>query len=180
MKMKFKSSNLKVAVVSAIVVGSVGFNTAIFAGTSHDSMIVNADVGISCTITVADIDFENYDPTLDSDHTATGSVTSSCTTGGAVTLMLGEGSGKDIGSSTLAVPVRRLVGVSGAASGTYLPYGLFQDNSHTELFGGTSATGKAFDFTGASIVTTIHGKIPKLQAAAIGGYVDSVPVTLSY
>ena len=31
-----------------------------------------------------------------------------------------------------------------------------------------------------AIVTTIHGKIPKLQDAAIGSYSDSVPVTLTY
>ena len=180
MKMKFKSSNLKVAVVSAIVVGSVGFNTAIFAGTSSDNLIVQASVGISCTIEVADINFENYDPTLNSDNTATGSVTSTCTTGGAVTLTLGEGAGKNPVSSTPAAPVRRMTGVSGPASGTKLPYGLFQDNLHATVFGGTAATGKAFDFTGVAIVTTIHGKIPKNQVAAIGGYADSVPVTLSY
>ena len=179
MKMKFKPSNLKVAVVSAIVVGSVGFNTAIFAGTSTDSMIVTADVGISCTISVVDLDFENYDPTLDSDNTASGSVTSNCTTGGSVTLTLGEGAGK-ASESIASIPVRRMVGTSGAAAGTHLPYGLFQDGAHTTLFGGTSPTGKTFDFTGIAIVTTIHGKIPKLQAAAIGGYSDSVPVTLTY
>ena len=178
MKMKFKPSNLKVAVASAIVVGSVGFSTAIFAGTTSDNMIVQADVGISCTITVADIDFGNYDPTLDSDNTATGSVTSSCTTGGAVTLTLGEGAGKDTGSS-IGTPVRRMIGNQGA-QGSYLPYGLFQDSGHNTLFGGTSLTGKAFDFTGSAIVTTIYGKIPKLQSAAIGGYADSVPVTLTY
>jgi spore coat protein U-like protein len=179
MKMKFKPSNLKVAVASAIVVGSVGFSTAIFAGTATDNMIVQASVGISCTISVADIDFGNYDPTLDSDNTATGSVTSSCTTGGAVTLTLGEGAGKDTGSS-IGTPVRRMIGSTGAATGTYLPYGLFQDSAHNTLFGGTSLTGKAFDFTGSAIVTTIYGKIPKLQSAAIGGYADSVPVTLTY
>ena len=179
MKMKFKPSNLKVAVVSAIVVGSVGFNTAIFAGTSTDSMIVSASVGISCTISVVDLDFGNYDPTLDSNNTATGSVTSNCTTGGAVTLTLGEGAGK-ASDSIPSVPVRQLVGTSGAASGTYLPYGLFQDSGHGTIFGGTPSTGKAFDFVGTAIVTTIHGKIPKLQAAAIGNYADSVPVTLTY
>ena len=180
MKLKFKPSNLKVAVVSAIVVGSVGFNTAIFAGTSADNMIVLASVGISCTISVVDIDFGNYDPTLDADHTASGSVTSSCTTGGAVTLTLGEGAGKDIVNSSPETPVRRMYGLTGAATGTYLPYGLFQDSGHDTIFGGTPSTGKAFDFTGSAIVTTIHGMIPKLQTAAIGGYSDSVPVTLTY
>ena len=90
MKMKFKPSNLKVAVVSAIVVGSVGFNTAIFAGTATDNMAVSTDVGISCTITVADLTFPGYDPTYGVHNDSTCSVTSNCTTGGAVTLTLGE------------------------------------------------------------------------------------------
>ena len=179
MKVKFKPSNLKVAVVSAIVVGSVGFNTAIFAGTSTDNMIVLASVGISCTISVVDLDFGNYDPTLDADNTASGSVTSSCTTGGAVTLTLGEGAAKD-SLSTPSIPIRRMIGTSGAAAGTHLGYGLFQDGGHGTIFGATPLTGKAFDFVGSAIVTTIHGKIPKLQSAAIGGYSDSVPVTLTY
>ena len=77
-------------------------------------------------------------------------------------------------------PVRQVVGTSDAANGTYLPYGLFQDSGHGTIFGGTPSTGKAFDVVGTAIVTTIHGKIPKLQAAAIGDYWDSVPVTLTY
>ena len=179
MKMKFKPSNLKVAVVSAIVVGSVGFNTAIFAGTATDNMAVSTNVGISCTITVADLTFSGYDPTYGVDNDSTGSVTSTCTMGGAVVLTLGQGSNADTGS-TDAVPIRRMIGVSGTNAATFLAYGLFQENGRTTVFGNTSGTGNSFSATGGADVTTVYGRIPKNQAAALGSFVDSVSVTLTY
>ena len=179
MKMKFKPSNLKVAVVSAIVVGSVGFNTAIFAGTATDNMAVSTDVGISCTITVADLTFLDYDPTYGVDNDSTGSVTSTCTVGGAVVLTLGQGASAESGS-TDAVPIRRMLGQSAGNAGTFLAYGLFQENGRTTVFGNTSATGASFAATGGADVTTVYGRIPKNQAAAIGSFVDSVSVTLTY
>ena len=185
MNIKFKPNNLKVAVVSAIVLGSVGFSTAIFAeGSATDDLIVQASVGISCTIEVNDIDFEDYDPTSSSDDTAQGSVISRCTTGGNVVMTLGQGSGRQAGtingSSTDATPVREMTGVSGAAMNTKLAYGLFQDSGHGTVFGGTAQTGKAIDYSGSAHTTTIYGKIPALQTAALGSYIDSVPVTLTY
>ena len=179
MKMKFKPSNLKVAVVSAIVVGSVGFNTAIFAGTATDNMSVSTDVGISYTITVADLTFPGYDPTYGVHNDSTGSVTSTCTMGGAVVLTLGQGASAESGS-TDAVPIRRMLGQSAGNAGTFLAYGLFQENGRTTVFGNTSATGASFAATGGADVTTVYGRIPKNQAAGIGSFVDSVSVTLTY
>ena len=179
MKMKFKSSNLKVAVVSAIVVGSVGFNTATFAGTAGDNMAVTTDVGISCTIAVVDLTFANYDPTYGVHNDSTGTVTSTCTMGGAVVLTLGQGASADSGS-TDAAPIRRMLGQSVGNAGTFLAYGLFQENGRTTVFGNTNATGNSFAATGGADVTTVYGRIPKSQSAAIGSFVDSVSVTLTY
>ena len=170
MKMKFKPSNLKVAVVSAIVVGSVGFNTATFAGTAGDNMAVTTDVGISCTIAVADLTFTSYDPTYGVDHDATGTVTSTCTLGGAVVLTLGQGANAD-SSSTDAAPVRRMIGTTGAGAGTYLAYSLWQDaGRNTTVFGNTSGTGKSYTSAGGDDITTVYGRIPKEQSAATGSY----------
>ena len=180
MKMKFKPSNLKVAVVSAIVVGSVGFNTATFAGTAGDNMAVTTDVGISCSIAVVDLDFGGYDPTYGVHHDATGTVTSTCTLGGAVVLTLGQGANAD-SSSTDAAPIRRMLGTTGAAAGTYLAYSLWQDSGrNTTVFGNTSGTGKSYTSAGGDDITTVYGRIPKEQSVATGSYVDSVSVTLTY
>ena len=179
MKTKLNQNKLKLAIVSAMLVGSAGFSTAIFAGTATDTMVVTTDVGISCTITVADLTFTSYDPTYGVDNDSTGSVTSTCTTGGGVVLTLGQGSSADSGS-TDATPIRRMVGTTGAASGTYLNYGLYQEGGRTTVFGNTSGTGGSFTATGGADVTTVYGRIPKSQSAAIGSYADSVSVTLTY
>ena len=179
MKTKLNQNKLKLAIVSAMLVGSAGFSTAIFAGTATDNMAVTTDVGISCTITVADLTFTSYDPTYGVDNDSTGSVTSTCTTGGAVVLTLGQGANAD-SSSTDAAPIRRMVGTTGAASGTYLNYGLYQEGGRTTVFGNTSGTGGSFTATGGADVTTVYGRIPKEQAAAVGSFVDSVSVTLTY
>ena len=179
MKTKLNQNKLKLAIVSAMLVGSAGFSTAIFAGTATDSMVVTTDVGISCTITVADLTFTSYDPTYGVDNDSTGSVTSTCTMGGAVVLTLGQGSSAESGS-TDAVPIRRMVGTSAGNAGTFLAYGLFQENGRTTVFGNTSETGGSFTATGGADVTTVYGRIPKEQAAAVGSFADSVSVTLTY
>ena len=179
MKTKLNQNKLKLAIVSAMLVGSAGFSTAIFAGTATDNMAVTTDVGISCTITVADLTFTSYDPTYGVDNDSTGSVTTTCTTGGAVVLTLGQGANAD-SSSTDAAPIRRMVGTTGAAAGTFLNYGLYQEGGRTTVFGNTSDTGGSFTATGGADVTTVYGRIPKEQAAAVGSFVDSVSVTLTY
>ena len=179
MNIKFNQRNLKLGIAAGILLGSAGFSTAIFAGTATDNMAVTTDVGISCTITVADLTFTSYDPTYGVDNDSTGSVTSTCTTGGAVVLTLGQGANAD-SSSTDAAPIRRMVGTTGAAAGTFLNYGLYQESGRTTVFGNTSDTGGSFTATGGADVTTVYGRIPKEQAAAVGSFVDSVSVTLTY
>jgi len=179
MNIKFNQRNLKLGIAAGILLGSAGFSTAIFAGTATDNMAVTTDVGISCTITVADLTFTSYDPTYGVDNDSTGSVTSTCTTGGAVVLTLGQGANAD-SSSTDAAPIRRMVGTTGAAAGTFLNYGLYQEGGRTTVFGNTSDTGGSFTATGGADVTTVYGRIPKEQAAAVGSFVDSVSVTLTY
>ncbi|MDB4219906.1 spore coat U domain-containing protein [bacterium] len=179
MSIKFNQRNLKLAIAAGILLGSAGFSTAIFAGTATDNMVVSTDVGISCNIAVADLTFSGYDPTYGVDNDSTGSVTSTCTTGGAVVLTLGQGSSAGSGS-TDAIPVRRMIGTSGAAAGTYLAYGLYKENGRTTVFGNTSETGGSFTATGGADVTTVYGRIPHSQSAAIGSYADSVSVTLTY
>ena len=179
MSIKFNQRNLKLVIAAGILLGSAGFSTAIFAGTATDNMAVSTNVGISCTITVADLTFPSYDPTYGVDNDSTGSVTSTCTMGGAVVLTLGQGASAT-SDSTDAAPIRRMVGTSAGNAGTFLAYGLFQEIGRTTVFGNTSGTGDSFAATGGADVSTVYGRIPKNQSAAIGNFVDSVSVTLTY
>ena len=129
-------------------------------------------------LTVADLTFTSYDPTYGVDNDSTGSVTSTCTTGGAVVLTLGQGS--NAGQARLMQLQSVECRYDWCRAGTYLAYGLFQEIGRTTVFGNTAGTGDSFTATGGADVTTVYGRIPKEQAAAIGSYVDSVSVTLTY
>ena len=174
MNIKFNQRNLKLGIAAGILLGSAGFSTAIFAGTATDNLNVTTDVGISCSIEVADIQFDSYDPTYGVNNNSTGSVTSTCTTGGAVVLTLGESIIPGDGS-TAEVPVRQMT-----SGGNTLAYGLFQEIGHTTVFGNSAGTGHSFTASGGADVITVFGSIPKNQSVAIGSYVDSVSVTLTY
>ena len=108
MNIKFNQRNLKLGIAAGILLGSAGFSTAIFAGTATDNMAVTTDVGISCTIDSCRYTHStSYDPTYGVNNDSTGSVTSTCTTGGAVVLTLGESINPGDGS-TAEVPVRQM------------------------------------------------------------------------
>ena len=60
--MKFNQNNIKRAIVSAFVVGSVGISAASYANTS---MLVSTTVGASCVLSIdTTMTFANYDPVL--------------------------------------------------------------------------------------------------------------------
>ena len=60
MKTKLNQSNIKLAIVSAIVVGSAGISTASYATTLDDNMTVQTTVVTACTVTAPTLTFANY------------------------------------------------------------------------------------------------------------------------
>ena len=178
MKTKLNQSKLKLAIVSAMLVGSAGFSTAGYAATAGDTMAVSTSVGMVCTIdSTGDLNFSHYDPTATDDNVASATITSSCTVGGSAKITLSQGAS---GTGTDAAPVRRMLGSSIANTGTFLPYSLYQDSARTTTWGNTPDTGKGFTVTNVAHVATVFGKIAALEAAAVGVFSDTVAVTLTY
>ena len=179
MKNKLNQSKLKLAMVSAIVAGSMGLSASSYAATATGTMSVETSVLMSCTITAGTMTFASYDPTASADNDATATITSTCTTGGAEVITMSEGGRAQVGS-TAAIPLRAMFnGDEGAPEA--LLYHLYSDSAGGTVWGNTAETGKAITADGTAQAFTAHGRIPKNQTGiTAGSFSDSVAVTLSY
>ena len=174
MKNKLNQSKLKLAMVSAIVAGSMGLSASSYAATAAGNMSVGTDVSLSCSMTVGAMNFPNYDPSSGEDLLGTATISSTCTAGGTAKITMGEGSSPATGSLASA-PDRRMV-----LGSEYLSYAIYSDTGRTTAWGNTAATGKGITGTGSAANTTVYGKITAGQAVGSGSFGDSVVVTLTY
>ena len=155
-----------------------------FAGPSPQSanFQVTATVASSCTVTATNIAFGAYDP-ADTNATvardASGSVNVRCTRGTSTAVAaLDQGLNPATGS-TCANPLRQMAG-----TGTErLRYDIYQDAGRATAWGCAAANTRAIptftsSLTPASLVT--YGRIPAGQDAAIGGYADTVQVSVTF
>ena len=178
MKMKLNQSKLKLALVSAIVAGSMGLSATSYAATATGTMAVSTSVLMSCTISAGAMTFASYDPTASADNDATATITSTCTTGGAAIITMGQGNRSQVGSSD-AAPLRAMYNGSEGAPED-LVYQVYSDSAGGTVWGNTSDTGKSITADGTAQDFTVHGRIPKTQTVSSGTYNDSVLVTLTY
>ena len=174
MKTKFNQSKLKLAIVSAMALGSASFGIHSYAATATDNLLISASIATSCTVVTTDIAFGNYLPltthaTASLDGTAT--ITSTCTSGVAGTLTLDQGQ-IPLTGSTDAAPLRGMTGG--------LAYNLYTDSAHTTVWGNTSGTGVAVTGTGAGVNTTVYGAVASGQTTPTTGGADSVVLLLTF
>ena len=177
MKTKLNQSKLKLAIVSAMLLGTAGITVPAYAATDTATMAVSTAVSMSCTIAAGAMTFASYDPTAAADNDATATITSTCTTGGAAVITMGQGDRSRSGS-TDATPLRAMY--SGGDAGEYLLYELYSDSAGGTVWGNTTDTGKSITADGTAQDFTVHGRIPKTQTVSSGTYNDSVLVTLTY
>jgi len=161
----------------AMLIALCGLNT--FALDATANLSVTATVIANCTISAGTpLDFGNYDAisaNAASAKNVSGTVGITCTTGTSATVMLGQGSNADTGS-TDAAPVRRMKNGS-----SYLSYGLFKDVGLGTTWGNTVGTGQGYTGTGSADTITVYGSVPAAQnAAPVGSYSDTVVVTVSF
>ncbi|MDB2668233.1 spore coat protein U domain-containing protein [Luminiphilus sp.] len=178
METKFKQSKLKGALVSAVLVGTASLTLPAYAATATGTMAVSTSVLMSCTISAGAMTFASYDPTAAADNDATATITSTCTTGGAAVITMGQGGRAQVGS-TDAIPLRAMFnGDEGAPED--LDYHLYSDSAGGTVWGNTEGTGKAITADGTAQNFTAYGRIPKNQTVGAGSFSDSVAVTLTY
>ena len=178
MKTKLNQNKLKLAIVSAMLVGSAGFSATSYAATATGTMAVSTSVLMSCNISTTAMTFASYDPTATVDNDANASITSTCTAGGAAIITMGQG-GRTQSGSTDAIPLRAMYNGSEGAPEDLL-YHLYSDSAGGTVWGNTDATGKAITADGTAQDFTAYGRIPKNQTVSSGSFSDSVLVTLTY
>jgi len=176
MKTKLNQSKLKLAIVSAMLVGSAGFSTAGYAATQIDSMRVTTNVLMSCTVDAPTLDFSTYDPTQGVDTLGTSTITSACTGGGSATITMNGGSA-EVAGSTVAAPLRQMTHSSDSSK---LNYQLYKENARTTVWGNDEASGVTFTAAAGNNTETVYGSITAGQAASFGSFYDFVVVTLTY
>ena len=176
MKTKLNQSKLKLAIVSAMLVGSAGFSTAGYAVATQSIHAGYDAVLMSCTVDAPTLDFLTYDPTVGTDTNGTSTITSACTGGGSATITMNGGSAEVFGS-TVAVPLRQM---THSADSTKLNYQLYKENARTTVWGNDEASGVSFTAVAGNNTETVYGSITAGQTASFGSFHDFVQVTLTY
>ena len=177
MKLKFKLSPLKRAIVSAISLGFTILGTQSHADTGTSYMSVSATVKHSCSIDTTPMAFGAYDGVVANASTALdamATVISSCTSGAAA--MITMNAGNSAGSGLDDVPVRRMT----SKAGDYLVYQVYSDVSHETVWGNAVPTSVALSGTGLPQTLTVYGSIPSAQMVPEGDYNDQIIVTITY
>ena len=177
MKLKFKLSPLKRAIVSAIALGFTILATQSHADTGTSNMSVSATVRHACSIDTTPMAFGTYDGVVANASTALdamATVISSCTSGAAALITMNAGNSAGSGSDD--VPVRRMT----SEAGDYLVYQVYSDVSHETVWGNAVPTGVALSGTGLPQTLTVYGSIPSAQMVPEGDYSDQINVTISY
>ncbi|MCQ2999860.1 spore coat protein U domain-containing protein [Pseudomonas syringae] len=140
------------------------------AATATATMSVTASVVAACTVSASAMSFAAYSGTA---IDGTADLTINCTNDAPYTIALGVGNGT---SATTATRV-----LTGSLSGTTLNYGLYQDASHSTVWGETVGTDTlAGTGDGANQTIPVYGRIVAGQNGSVGTYADSVAVTVNY
>ena len=187
MKIKFKQSNIKVAIASAIMVGSVSFSSAGYAAT----LTVNAVIGEACVIDASTtMSFSGYNATTTHaagnggvDLVKSANIGSLCNAGTTALINMNKGLN---GAGADAAPTRKLAISGAAANAPKLNYNLYKDDGYNFVFG-IGGSGGVTDAGGLSLVAdgnsnnvTVYGSIPKGQLVPTGTYTDTINVTITY
>jgi len=177
MKSKFKQSNLKKLIISAIAIGSTIVGTHISAERANSIMNVSVSVKHSCSMNTTSMAFGTYDGVVANASNAleaTATVISTCTSGAEALITMNAGA--SAGSGSADAPVRRMT----AGPGKYLYYQVYSDVVRDTVWGNTVPTGVALTGTGAPQSLTVYGSIPSAQLVPEGDYSDQIFVTISY
>jgi spore coat protein U-like protein len=166
---KMSARTLTVAGAIALALGGMSGTQA-----ATDDIDVTATVTANCTITAEALAFGAYDGIVVNASTplaAQSDIDVTCTQGAAAVVTLGQGGSV---SGTDADPDRQLTDGSNV-----LNYGLFTENTHTDEWGNTAATGVNHTGTGSVATLVVYGSIPAGQTVPAGNYTDTVVATIT-
>ena len=179
MKTKLNQSKLKLAIVSAMALGTATLGINSYGAVQSDSFQVTTNVSQACTVVASGMAFGTYDAASPVAETQTSTITASCTDSLAATITLSEGTLGDSGS-TPGTPIRGMA--PGAQGGDSLLYNLYKDPAWLSLWGDAQDVGNMFTPTvGTPTILTVYGSIPINQSTvAAGGFADTIVATITY
>jgi spore coat protein U-like protein len=166
--------------IATLAAGVMAAGVAQSASTTTASFQVTASVQATCSASAATLAFGNYTPGGGA-LTGNSNITVKCTKGTAFTVALNAG-------STTGDTFAQRVMANGAATST-LQYNLYTTSALASVFGDGSAGTATVGGTGAGVTTAnavtvpVFGSLPDSaanQAALVGGYTDTIAVTVSY
>jgi len=195
MKLELKQRNIKLALASAIIVGSAGLSTASYANAA--SLSITASVGNACNIVVGSsgvLDFGAYDgvnTNIGTTHLdASVDIATTCNSGAAGMINLDGG---ENGSNDAALPLRQMDiagaadGYDNSASSTKMNYQLYKSAGRTTAVFGTGGDGEMatdggidLNTDGTAKTTTVYGRIPAGQVLPAGSYADIINVSVIF
>jgi spore coat protein U-like protein len=151
---------------------ALGLPMAAQAASANTSFTVTANVLAKCTITAANLNFGDYDPTNVNPNDASSTITVRCNKNKAYDVGLDAGT-----FSGATVTTRTMTGADTAG----LSYGLYQDAARGTNWGNTIGTDTAHGTgSGSDQYLTVYGRIPAGQSVVDGSYADTITATITY
>ena len=144
------------------------------AGSASTNLSVSVDVDDACFISTSPVTFPVYSPiganATSPDDSTGGSVTITCTVGTVSTIGLGAGSYALAGQSRMQ-----------NSSSHFLNYSLYQDSSHTTVWGNTSPSWLSVAAAPTTDPRTypVYARIPGGQSGS-GHFSDNVQATVNF
>ena len=173
MKTKLNQSKLKLAIVSAMLLGTAGLTAPAYADATN-TMLVKASINLACTITTSELNFGAYDAIVanktDPLQSKDVKIVSTCTAGSSGVIKLDDGKWVSGG-------VRRMQHAS-------KPLNFLNYTVSGVGFGGTkwdNSTGVPYEGNGSAKDYPIYGQVTQDQKSAIDGtYSDTLTATITY
>lgn len=135
---------------------------------STPTFLVNATVVASCTATAGNMNFGTIS-SFATNHTATSTITVTCSNGAPYQIRLDGGSTGNINNRRMSLGVNQI------------SYGLYRDAARTLNWGQTDSVDTVAGTGTASVnAHTVYGLIPPQSPVALGTYSDTVIMVVSY
>lgn len=138
------------------------------------ALVAARPAAAQCAIdSVSPVAFGSYDPLSSAPLDSTGSVTYKCLLSLSVTIDVSTGSSASYAARTMK-----------NAGGDALTYNLYLDAARLTVWGNAAGNGTVHYGPIIALLTAvtvpIFGRIPAKQDAAVGGYADTIVITLNY
>jgi len=156
------------------MLGLLTYTSTILAETASTTFTVSATVTNNCSVTANNLSFGNYDVLTGGAVDSSATISVVCTSGTSYNVGLNTGLG-----SGATVSSRKMTRISGGSD--TLNYSLYQDASHSTVWGNTVGTDtETGTGTGSAQLLTVYGRLFASQNVPAASYQDTITVTVTF